>query len=109
MCGTISPHRNEFLEDPRVIAIGYTPHFHELEFGLFLFNHDLCKTTLAINAGKFTDLYEGAHFSECLTGTERCSGYCLRQDELRVCPAPCECAYVRHVLDRVARWEKSPA
>jgi hypothetical protein len=42
------------------------------------------------------------------TDTEDCPAYCLRKTEIRPCPAPCECAYVRAVLDMVARWEKAP-
>jgi hypothetical protein len=75
---------------------------------MFLFNHDVCRTTLAIGASHFTDLYDGPTFVGRMTGAQQCPAYCLRQGEIRPCPAECECAFVRNVLDRVARWEKAP-
>jgi hypothetical protein len=105
-CATIWQERSAFLADPSVRVIGYTAYFQEIESGLFLFNHNICKTTLAIEASRFTDLYDGPVFAQPVTGTTACPSYCLRRSELRRCLARCECAYVRDVLDKVARWEK---
>lgn len=107
MCGKVWPRREEFLSDREVRVTGYIAHFQELELGLFLFNHEPCKTTLAVKAKRFTDLSTGSVFTERMTGTEECPGYCLHKTELSPCPGRCECAYVRNVLDRVARWTKS--
>ena len=106
-CGTPWSTRHDFLADPHVTLLGYSVHFKELELGLFLFNHSPCLTTLAIKASEFTDLYDGPIFTERATGTESCPGYCLHQSELRPCPAQCECAYVREVLDKATHWEKT--
>jgi hypothetical protein len=107
MCGKVWPEREEFLRDRDVRVSGYIAHFKELELGLFLFNHEPCKSTLAVKAKRFIDLVTGPVFIVRMTGTEECPGYCLHKTELRPCPAKCECAHVRDVLDRVARWGRS--
>lgn len=38
-----------------------------------------------------------------------CPGYCLHADELAPCPASCECAFVRDVLQLVREHPKSGA
>jgi hypothetical protein len=108
LCGKTWESRDAFLADPEVRCAGYQVHYEALELGLFFFNHTMptCRTTLAVNASQFTDLYDGPIFAARLTGTEECPGYCQRDFELRPCPAECECAYVRAVLDMVAHWEK---
>jgi hypothetical protein len=108
LCGETWKSREAFLADPCVRVIGYQAHFQDLEAGLFLFNHDACRTTLAIDVSRFTDLRRGPTFTARKTETEDCPGYCLHKGELRPCPAECECAHVRDVLDTVARWEKAP-
>jgi len=107
MCGKVWRSRQDFLADQEIICIGYQPEFQDVELGLFQFNHATCGTTLAISASRFTDLHTGPVFEARLTGTTECPGYCLRQDDLRPCPARCSCAYVREVLDRLVRWEKT--
>jgi hypothetical protein len=107
MCSTTWRNRDDFLTDRDVKVVGYMVNFKELELGVFLFNHELCGTTLAISASEFTDLYDGPVYSENLLGTEECPDYCLRKSEIRTCPAACECAYVRDVLNKVANWAKS--
>jgi hypothetical protein len=99
--------RSEFLADPRVRVIGYTAFFREIESGLFLFNHDVCKTALAIEASRFTDLYDGPVIAQTATGAQASPSYCLRKSDFCGCPPHCECAYVRRVLDKVANWEKA--
>jgi hypothetical protein len=95
----------ELLADPDVKIIGYQVSFEELEAGLFLFNHS-CNNTFAIKAEDFTHLNAGPIFKERATGTEQCPGYCLNDCELRPCPAHCECAYVRDVIQAVKEWPK---
>ena len=107
MCGKVWREREEFLNDRELQVSGYIAHFKELELGLFLFNHEPCKSTLAVKAKRFIDLATGPVFVERMTGTKECPGYCLHKTELRPCPARCECAHVRDVLDRVVQWVKS--
>jgi hypothetical protein len=97
--------RTSFLSDPTLRLIGYQVHFQELTAGLILFNHN-CGTTLSVQAKAFQDFYEGPMFTERLTGTEACQGSCLHEDDLRPCPAKCECAYVREVLQVILQWPK---
>jgi len=73
--------------------------------GTFLFRHR-CEGLVEMHAGEFSDLYNGPMFGEPRTGSEDCPGYCLRKDELRPCPAKCECAYVREIISIVEKWPK---
>jgi hypothetical protein len=99
--------RTQFLADDDIDLVGYQVNFDELGLGLFLFNHRICKTTLAIRAGLLQDLYLGPVFKERRTGQEGCPGHCLRSTELRDCPAECECAWVRRLLQVIREWPKS--
>lgn len=110
-CGQRWATLSDFLSDVNVRLVGYQVDFNQLEAGLFLFNHitPKCGTTLACRAGNFKSLYNGPIFRECLTGGQQCPGYCQKRDMLAVCPAKCECAYVREILDIVNRWPKKQA
>ena len=96
-CGQQWATREDFLNDTDIALVGYQAHFEELTLGLFLFNH-ICKTTLSLHAGEFTDLYDGPVFSEWKTGKEECPGYCLKVSSLDPCSAKCEGAYVRETM-----------
>jgi len=104
-CKFVWPTREAFLEDSNLIIIGYQVHFEELTAGLFLFNHS-CDTTIAVEAGRFQDLYAGPIFRDSLAGTADCPEYCLRKRELRPCPAKCEFAYVREIIQIIRNWPK---
>jgi hypothetical protein len=64
--------------------------------------------TLGIRAGRFLDLVGGPKVRRRATGSNECPGYCLHRDELRPCPAECECAYVREAIYLRADWPKNP-
>jgi hypothetical protein len=100
--------RDEFLSDPDVRLLGYQVNFEELQAGLFLFSHDMdgCRTTVALEAERFTDMHRGPIFEIRLTNTAECPGYCLRKESLDACGNACECAYVREVLQKVKNWPK---
>jgi hypothetical protein len=104
-CGFVWPERAAFLSDPDLRMIGYQVDFEELTAGLFLFNH-VCGTSLAISANDFQDLYGGPVFTERLNGTKKCDGHCLHKDDLSPCPAKCECAYVREIVQVILEWPK---
>lgn len=97
VCRHIWTTRQDFIADQNVEIIGYQSNFVELEAGLLYFNHS-CNSTLAIPVGLFSDLYAGPIFEERKTGTDNCPGYCLHKKELGRCPAECECAYVREII-----------
>ena len=105
-CDHIWKSRNDFLFDPDLSIVGYQANFRELEAGIFLFNH-ICKTTVALNAYNFADLYSGPVFQSKLDGTEECPNYCLYQQELGQCMAKCECAYVREIIQIIKSWPKT--
>ncbi|MDP3980654.1 MAG: hypothetical protein Q8Q33_04485 [Chlamydiota bacterium] len=104
-CGHDWDCRDAFLNDPNVLILGYQVNFSKLEAGTFLFNHS-CKTTLALRAGVFKDLYDGPIFLERLLGEHACPGYCLHQNDMRPCPEACECAYVTQVIQQIKDWPK---
>ncbi len=104
-CGFVWPKRASFLADPNLRMIGYQVNFDELMAGMFLFNH-VCGTSLAISADDFRDLYDGPVFTEKLNATDACDGYCLHESDLRPCPAKCECAYVREIVQLILKWPK---
>ncbi len=98
--------RNEFLQDKNIELVGYQANFTHLELGYLLFNHLLCKSTIAIHAGIFSDLYDGPVFGERMTGTGPCPGYCFQEEFLQPCQAPCECSYVREIMQMIRDWPK---
>jgi hypothetical protein len=100
LCGKVWSAREEFLSDEDIELVGYQVNFKQLTSGYFLFNHS-CKTTLAIKAIEFADLYDGEVFDSRKTGTEECPGYCLHISNLKPCPAECECAYIREIIQIV--------
>lgn len=102
-CQACWPSRKHFLEDPAAEIIGYQVNYEDLELGLFLFSHTSCGTTLAIPAVRFKDLYDGPVFRERMTGTKECSDLCQHGDALNACPARCECAWVREIIQVLRR------
>ena len=110
-CGREWVSRSEFLSDPSLSLLGYQVDFRELEEGLFLFNHDSedCRTSMAVRAGEFADLYTGPMFTVCMTGSDECGGHCLHVNDIAPCPNECECAYVRSILQIVKEWPKETA
>jgi hypothetical protein len=111
-CGHAWASREAFLADPEVTLVGYQAVMERLEAGYFLFNHLArdCGSTLSIRAGLFFDLYRGPVFAGCKFGGAECGGHCLHAQDLSPCPAECECAFVREVLQVVrARLSKSAA
>ena len=104
-CGFKWTTRDSFLTDSNLHIIGYQANFTELATGLLYFNHS-CGGTLAIRAYLFGDLYNGPIFQERATGGDDCPGYCLHRDELKPCPAECECAYVREIVHMIKNWPK---
>ena len=105
-CGFIWNSRQQFLCDPQTELIGYQVNFRRINHGLFLFNHDSCKSTIAVKAEYFFDLYNGIIYQERQTGKKHCPGYCLHNSELSPCPAKCECAFVREILQIIKSWSK---
>ena len=104
-CGFKWSTRDRFLEDPDIELVGYQVNFVELLAGFFLFNHS-CGTTLAVLSEAFEDLYDGPVFTDRATGSEECQEHCLHEDDLSPCPAQCECAFVREIIQYIKSWSK---
>lgn len=104
-CGSHWKTRSDFLNDTGITLVGYQVNFEELVLGIFLFNHT-CKTTIALNAGLFTDLYDGPVFQARTKGEEECPGFCLKKENLSPCPARCECAFVRETIQIIKRMSR---
>lgn len=100
--------RNAYLCDPDIRLVGYQINFDDLKLGIFLFNHLSCQTTLAIDAAKFIDLYDGPIYTESQKGTEACEEHCLYTDDLERCANHCECAYVREIIQILRSWSTRP-
>jgi len=105
VCRVSWTSRDDFLADPEIGLVGYQVNFRDLVAGIFLFNHH-CGDTLAIPVSAFRDLHGGQVFTERATGTTECPGHCLRTDDLEPCPARCECAFVREILQVIKNWPK---
>ena len=105
-CKTPWFFRDEFLEDSNIELVGYQVNIGNLELGYFLFNHLVCESTIAVPAGHFRSLYDGPVFSERLTNSESCPGYCMRLDQLEPCKSKCEGAYVREIMQIIRNWPK---
>ena len=101
-CRQVWQTRDQFLDDPDIELIGYQANFKVLSAGLLYFNHG-CKSTLALPAEGFADLYQGPMFEKRQTDGERCPAYCMNQNELSACPAECECAYVREIIQIIRK------
>ena len=103
-CAFVWEDRHSFLSDPDINMVGYQVNFEDLELGFFLFNHLSCETTLAIHAVQFIDLYEGPIYVQSKTGSDECEEHCLQKNDLDPCAVPCECAYVREIIQIVKKW-----
>jgi hypothetical protein len=99
--------REDFLSDASLKLVGYQVHFKDLEEGLFLFNHSSCKSTIAIQSGKFSSLYDGPIFTTNRMHKEDCPDHCLSKFNLETCPVQCECNYVREIMQIIKTWEKN--
>ena len=97
MCGQTWSTRDSFLRDSGLNLVGYQVDFGELTSGVFVFNHS-CKGILAVRVGNFSSLHDGIVFVDRATGSDECREYCLHEEELRPCPAVCECAHVRELM-----------
>lgn len=107
-CGHSWKARDAFMRDPGLTLIGYQVDFRQLTAGLLLFNHT-CRSTIAVRVEEFVDLYRGEIFQERATGTDQCPGHCLHKNNLLPCPAHCECAFVREIIQVLKRQPEGAA
>jgi hypothetical protein len=100
MCVKVWKSRDEFLDDCYLRLEGYSADFEIREKGLFYFTHRVpgCFSTMALEAWDFLDLYSGEKYPTSKMGTDECSGFCLERKNLDHCPAHCELAFVREII-----------
>jgi hypothetical protein len=101
-CDFVWKNRKDFLSDNKTSITGYQVNFENLTAGLFLFRHS-CKGSFSLKVSSFENLYTGPIFKEKATDTDDCPGYCLHKNELDPCPANCECAFVRKIIQILRR------
>jgi len=108
MCNQKWQDRDSFLKDEELELNGYSADFEKLENGLFYFTHIIpdCRSTLALRAKVFIDLYKGIKFSESKIGSKECPGFCLERETLARCPAFCEFAFVREIIQIILKSYK---
>lgn len=108
-CGYQWETREAFLSDKSLEAIGYQVFFEDLKTGMFLFNHS-CNTTIAMEAKKFLDLYDGPFYKERKSNESRkCPGRCMNENIMNPCSNECRCAFVRELLQIINQWKKDDA
>jgi hypothetical protein len=90
--------RSKFIYDPEIRLIGYQINVKDIENGLLLFNHLLCKNTLALEVRHLADMYDGPLYKENKYDSKECPSYCLNQNSFEPCPLECSCAYIREIM-----------
>lgn len=98
--------RDDFLKDKDLKLVGYEANFDVLPLGKLIFQHK-CGATLALHAEGFSDLYKGPVYKERKTGGPECLGFCKVRDDLKPCPAKCECAWVRQLIQTINNIKKA--
>ncbi|OVE73400.1 hypothetical protein BVX94_03950, partial [bacterium B17] len=90
-CDAVWEKREDFLQDPYVLLVGYQVNYGDLNAGLFIFNHDTeaCGTSLGLEAEKFTDMHEGSIFETQRVDAVDCPGYCDHKKMLDACHRQC--------------------
>lgn len=105
-CGSEWQTIDEFISDKDLVLLGYQVNFKKLELGILLFDHKKCGSTIGVKAYEFRKLHRGPIFKARLTGEDTCPGYCLHSEELAPCPNPCECSWVRDII-QIINMKKS--
>ena len=105
-CGFVWEELEDFVSDPMLTIVGYQAFLSDNILGLFLFNHEVCKTTLASGADLFQKIYNGPLYTQNLHGQAECPDYCMTTYNLEPCPLECECAYVREIIQAIKKWPK---
>jgi|GEM_PF-5705649 len=63
-CGASWKTYTDLVGDKDITIIGYQANFRNITEGLFLFNHETCKSTLAIVVTEFLPMYKGKIYQE---------------------------------------------
>ncbi len=106
-CRTIWRSRNELLADGRVRLLGFQPVERDHTAGIFLFHHEDCGTTLALNLRSLKSLSRRPLLarSGCSAGVP--PDYCLGEANAKPCPLQCACEFVAEVAIILRDWPKA--
>jgi hypothetical protein len=106
-CGDLWLRTSDFLADPMVVFVGYQASWEQL-FGLFLFNHVRCGTTLSVPQTAFASLSPKPELADSgdLLAAQR--EFCLARKDDKPCPPKCACEYVSHIAHLAVTWPKKP-
>jgi hypothetical protein len=94
--------------EPQIAFVGYQAFVHDGVLGVFLFNHKLCGTTLALSASVFRDLREGPVYEQSAHRSAQTTEHCLALSSGDECPPECECAFVQAVIETVSSARSRP-
>ena len=105
-CGMQWLARSDLLEDPEVRLLGFQPGANGHKSGFFLFCHERCGTSLALQLRLFEDLGEMPVVtrSGCSIGLQ--VEFCLVAKNNRPCPSECVCAFVSSVSRTIQSWPR---
>ncbi len=97
--------RDDLLNDPSVVMLGFMPSFEKYSKGSFLFNHVLpdrqCGSTFAVFVICFEDLCDSPVHDDLKFGSKECEGHCVRLEDLQQCDAACSNADVRKIMHKI--------
>ncbi len=104
-CKTEWNSRDDFLNDPNIVMIGFMANNDNYKRGAYLFNHklpdDSCNTTIGLFVYNFLDMYSGEKYEQLKMGTDECSGHCVNIHELENCSANCRNAIARKIMQEI--------
>jgi len=104
-CGSVWEEQESFIRDKDIDATGMTilPRNGTTKL-YFFFNHEKCRSTLAISADDFADLIEEQIPQKVMAGEEECPGHCTNIESLEKCENECHNApFRRLLLDRIKK------
>jgi hypothetical protein len=102
-CEKVWESRAAFLADAQLVLSGCQVEVERPEASVFLFDHRTagCGTTLALDVGRFDDMYDGPRHKVKWGLSAKCARHCHDPADLGPCGNPCAADYVRQVLQRV--------
>lgn len=111
LCPTIWVEAEDFIRDLELRVEGYLAAFKNPDEGLILVTHRRagCGTTLAIPAGTLKRFYHGPEYTAHHTGDEDCPRHCVKREDFELCDVECDMAWVRQIIQLLARHEVPPA
>jgi hypothetical protein len=100
MCHKVWADCERFVTDPELTVNGYQAFFDNPADGLILFTHRTkgCRSTLALKAAAFKDLYRGPKQFSMNFGAPSYPEHRADTRSLEFCETPCSMKWVRDVL-----------